>query len=116
MIDDTGRELGTVLSYLVGRQLSTVEIAKAVGLSRSAYYTARDEGRLISADNLLRLAAAFGLNPIDLLVRYRLVDHGTVIEYAGAQHVTPGGAVVTTAPAKPQTRGPLRPRLDLPPV
>ena len=55
MIDDRGRELGTVLSYLVGRPVRAVELAKALGVARSSYYAARDEGRLITADNLVPL-------------------------------------------------------------
>lgn len=110
MIDDRNRELSAVLSYLVGRQLRTNEIVGALGVSRSTYYQARDEGRLISADNLLRLAEAFGLNPIDLLVRYRLVGEDAVIEYVGAQGAAP--AVLTAAPARRR----LQPRADLPPI
>ena len=108
VIDDRDRDLGTVLSYLVGRPVRTVELAKALGVARSSYYAARDEERLITADNLLRLAGVFGLNPVDLLVRYGLVSHNAVVEYAQD---------AGTAPAKTtsDTAG-LRPRMDLPPL
>jgi len=109
VIDDRDRDLGTVLSYLVGRPVRTVELAKALGVARSSYYAARDEGRLISADNLLRLADVFELNPVDLLVRYGLVSHDAAIEYAQDT----GTAATKTATA--DTAG-LRPRLDLPPL
>ena len=109
MIDDRDRDLGTVLSYLVGRPVRTVDLATALGVARSSYYAARDEGRLISADNLLRLADVFGLNPVDLLVRYGLVSHDAAVEYARD---------AGTAPAKPGTADTagLRPRMDLPPL
>ena len=109
VIDDRDRDLGTVLSYLVGRPVRTVELAKALGVARSSYYAARDEGRLITADNLLRLADVFGLNPVDLLVRYGLVSHDAAMEYARD---------AGTAPAKTATADTagLRPRLDLPPL
>lgn len=109
VIDDRDRDLGTVLSYLVGRPVRTVELAKSLGVARSSYYAARDEGRLITADNLLRLADVFGLNPVDLLVRYGLVSHEATVEYARDAG--------TTAPAKTtsDTAG-LRPRMDLPPL
>lgn len=108
VIDDRDRDLGTVLSYLVGRPVRTVELAKSLGVARSSYYAARDEGRLITADNLLRLADVFGLNPVDLLVRYGLVSHDAATEYARD---------AGTAPAKTtsDTAG-LRPRMDLPPL
>jgi hypothetical protein len=43
VIDDRDRDLGTVMSYLVGRPVRTVELAKALGVARSSYYAARDE-------------------------------------------------------------------------
>ena len=103
MIDDRDRDLGTVLSYLVGRPVRTVELAKALGVARSSYYAARDDERLITADNLLRLAGVFGLNPVDLLVRYGLVSHDAAVEYARD---------ASTPPAKSGTHDPagLRPR------
>ena len=64
---------------------------------------------LISADNLLRLADVFGLNPVDLLVRYGLVSHDATVEYARDA----GPAPTTTGTS--DTAG-LRPRMDLPPL
>ena len=109
VIDDRDRDLGTVLSYLVGRPVRTVELAKALGVARSSYYAARDEKRLITADNLLRLADVFGINPVDLLVRYGLVSHNAAVEYAQAAGAVPATAG-TADPAG------LRPRMDLPPL
>lgn len=106
MIDDRHRDLDTVLSYLVGRRLRALELAQALGISRSSYYAARDERRLITADNLLKLADALNLNPVDLLVRYGLLNDDAITEYTGAQQYPP-----------PRPRGPrLQPRLDLPPL
>ncbi len=99
-----------VLSYLIGRQLRTAEIVSALGLSRSAYYLQRDEGRLITADNLLRLAAALDINPVDLLVRYGLVDREAVTEYSAMQNGAPA------PPTKQAKKSRLQPRLDLPPI
>jgi hypothetical protein len=113
MIDDTDRDLGTVLSYLVGRPVRATEIIGALGVSRSAYYVQREAGRLVTADNLLRLAAALGLNPIDLLVRFGMVDLDAVVDYAGDVGT---GTPVPTASGKWLSRAPrLNPRLDAPP-
>ena len=109
VIDDRDRDLGTVLSYLVGRPVRTVELAKSLGVARSSYYAARDEGRLITADNLLRLADVFGLNPVDLLVRYGLVSHDAAVEYA--RDAGPAPAKTSTADTAA-----LHPRMDLPPL
>lgn len=109
MADDRHRELAAVLSYLVGRQLRTSEIVSGLGVSRSAYYLARDEGRLVTADNLLRLAAALNLNPVDLLVRYGLLSDQQVFEYIG--EVGPAQADQRKSPTKRLT-----PRQDAPPL
>lgn len=108
MVDDRHRELGAVLSYLVGRQLRAGEIVEALGVSRSAYYLARDEGRLVTADNLIRLGTALGLNPVDLMVRYGLVSENAVLDCA--RDLEPAGA-------ESRRRGSrLQPRPDVPPV
>lgn len=110
MVDDRHRELGAVLSYLVGRQLRAGEIVEALGVSRSAYYLARDEGRLVTADNLIRLAAALGLNPIDLMLRYGLVSENAVLDCA--RDLEPEGA---RRESRSRVRR-LQPRLDAPPI
>lgn len=104
MVDDRNRELGAVLSYLVGRHLRPGEIVDALGISRSAYYVARDEGRLVTADNLLRLAASLDLNPIDLMLRYGLVNADAVLECA--KDLEPA----------PPVRKRLKPRPEVPPL
>lgn len=101
-----------MLSYLVGRQLRTNEIVGALGVSRSAYYLARDEGRLISADNLIRLAAALGINAVDLLVRYGLLSTDAVLDYA--DDLTAAAAAARTPRLTRPRR--LEPRPDAPPI
>lgn len=112
MIDDRHRELGVVLSYLVGRPLRAADIADALGVSRSAYYLARDEGRLTTADNLLRLAAALGLNPVDLMLRYGLITDAEVVECA--QGIEPQSTPVRDGGRRRTKR--LTPRTDAPPI
>lgn len=111
MVDDRHRELSAVLSYLVGRQLRAAEIVQALGVSRSAYYLARDEGRLVTADNLLRLAQALGLNPVDLMLRYGMISESAVLECA--QELQPASSAHRER--RPRARR-LQPRLDAPPI
>jgi hypothetical protein len=80
-MSDSGKQLDAVLSYLAGRRLRMSEILDALEMSRSTYYLQRDEGRLITADNLIRVARNLGLNEIDLLVRYELVTIESAAEY-----------------------------------
>lgn len=111
MVDDRHRELGVVLSYLVGRPLRAVDIADALGVSRSAYYLARDEGRLVTADNLLRLAASLGLNPVDLMIRYGLIAGDDVLECA--QNLE---SSLRARGTRAQRAKRLAPRADAPPI
>lgn len=84
-MDDVDRDPAVVIMYLVGRRLSSAEIHEAFGLSRSGYRKAWDEGRLITADNVIRVAKHFDLNPIGLLTRFNLVAPEAVSDFIGAQ-------------------------------
>lgn len=67
--------------YLVGRVLTQQEIHAAFGLSRSGYRKAQDETRLITADNLLRVANHFNINYIELMSRFGLIKTEAVEEF-----------------------------------
>ncbi len=84
-VDDSAKDPAVVLPYLVGRPLAATEVYEAFGYRKSAYYKAAREGRLITADNLIRAAKYLGLNPIDLQVRYGLIDPASVAEYLESQ-------------------------------
>jgi hypothetical protein len=101
-IHDAGKQLDTVLSYLIGRRLSTSEICGALQMSRTTYYEQREHGRLISADNLIKAARSFGLNEIDLLVRYEFVSVSSAVEYV--QEISAASPAMTAAMAEPKSR------------
>jgi hypothetical protein len=104
--DGTTKQLDAVLGYLVGRRLSTREVCDALGLSRSTYYEQRDQGRLISADNLITAARNLDLNPVDLLVRYALIPASAVVEYAEEiSGTTPTRTETTQAKYDPNAPG-----------
>ena len=79
---DPAYGLVATVSELSGRRLRASDIVSALGLSNSAYYSQREEGRLLSADNLLKLSAALDINPLQLLVRYGLITRGQLSTYA----------------------------------
>ena len=79
--DDTDKSLASVLSYLVGRQLKLRELLEALQMSRSRYYSQLDEGRLVTADNLIRAARNLGINEVDLLARYNLITDDAIRSY-----------------------------------
>lgn len=103
--------LPDVLSKLTGRPVPIGEIVAALGVGRSTYYEQRDDGRLINADNLLRVAAAMNLNPIELMLHCGLVSSESVAD-CSARLGADGSA---TPDAKSQPRR-FRPRADLPPL
>ncbi|ASR85929.1 immunity repressor [Mycobacterium phage Peanam] len=81
--DDADR-LAAYLGYKLGRPLKLREILEALQMSKTRYYGQRDEGNLIRPDNLLRAARNLGLNPVELLAHFNLVDDEEVITYADA--------------------------------
>src|SRR5690625_808935 len=88
-MDDREKDPSVVLPYLVGRPLPATEVYEAFGYRKSAYYKAAHEGRLITADNLIRVAAHFGLNAVDLLVRYGLITAAALAAYVDSTQPKP---------------------------
>lgn len=90
-----------MLPYLVGRPLAATEVYEAFGYRKSAYYKAVREGRLVTADSLLKAAKYLRLNPIDLLVRFGLIQHETVTEYLASTRAMPKLRDLRPDPGKP---------------
>lgn len=90
-----------MLPYLVGRPLAATEVYEAFGYRKSAYYKAVREGRLVTADSLLKAAKYLRLNPVDLLVRFGLIQHETVIEYLASTRALPKLRDLHPDPGKP---------------
>lgn len=100
-MDDRDKDPSVVLPYLVGRPLPATEVYEAFGYRKSAYYKAAHEGRLITADNLIRVAAYFGLNPVDLQIRYGLISSESVASYLESKPELP-----RLSDLQPDTSGP----------
>lgn len=88
-MEDRDKDPTVVLPYLVGRPLSATEVYEAFGYRKSAYYKAAHEGRLVTANNLIKVARYFGLNPIDLQVRFGLIEPEAVTEYVEGKSRSP---------------------------
>ena len=102
-------DLAKLLSSLADRKVRIGEIITALGVGRSTYYEQRDEGRLLSADNLLRLADHLDLNPVELLLRCELISLGAVADCVQKFEIT------AEATRQPRTRLFQR-RLEAPPL
>lgn len=100
-MEDRDKDPTVVLPYLVGRPLVATEVYEAFGYRKSAYYKAAHEGRLISADNLIRVAKYFGLNAVDLLVRFGLIPTEAVAEYVESASPAPRLADLRADVTKP---------------
>lgn len=114
-MEDAQKDPAVVIMYLLGRHLRSAEVHMAFGLSRSGYRKAREEGRLLTADNLMRVAEHFCLNPIELLTRFGLIRTESVTDFMDSVESEPhfGG---TTTRQQVTARG-LRhanPRTDIP--
>lgn len=119
------RDLDLVLSYLTGTRLTGRDIYTALGMPKATYFAQRDRGRLHQPENLLKLARAFGVNPVDLLVEYGHLTAGDVAAYradgvaAPSQSLTQativnGDEMHAVDTAAPATAGQRQVVLDLP--
>ena len=75
-------ELDELLSQMTGRHVTVKDVQNGLGMAKGTYYTQRDEGRLHQPANLLKLARAFGVNPVELLVHYGHLSANEVGDYA----------------------------------
>lgn len=110
------QNLAAVLGFFVGRPLKSSEIYTALGMSKSAYFKASRDGRLVNSDNLLKAAAHFGLNPLDLLTQCGLIDLQEISDFVERDpHFFEAGArsQMMKLSFRPRTS---RVRLDIPPV
>lgn len=103
-------DLAEVLSLLIGRRVLINDIIAALKLGRTTYYEQRDDGRLISADNMLRVAAHMDINPVALLV-----NCGLISERAAKDYTASTCAAETNTARQPRTQK-YRRRDDAPPM
>jgi plasmid maintenance system antidote protein VapI len=113
-MEDVDRDPAVVIMYLVGRRLSSTEIYEAFGLSRSGYTKAWHEGRLITADNVIRVAKHFDLNPIALLTRFNLVAAEAVSDFVGSEPNFGRSTTRTEVVTGPTKLRNAEPRTDVP--
>lgn len=116
IVNDRDKDPTVVLPYLVGRPLAATEIYRAFGYSKSAYYKAAREGRLVSAGSLIRVAKHFGLNPVDLLVRFGMIRPEDVTAYTTTRCGCGGDVIAESHPASAKKLGDLHGDPSTPPV
>lgn len=81
--DGNGRNLKAVLTYILNRAVTDNDICAAIGISRSYYHARRREADdYPNAEECRLVAEHFGLNPVELLVLFGLIDSEAVQRYA----------------------------------
>jgi hypothetical protein len=128
--DENGRQLKTLLDYLLNGDVEAKHIYDALGVSSSTYYRRLKEADYPNAEELRLVADRFDLNYPDLQVRFGLMTRQEVWQYiessplmvqtapeAGsvATQVVPAAARTLTRPRLPKLSE-LSPRQDAPPL
>ncbi|WP_167102365.1 XRE family transcriptional regulator [Mycobacterium sp. DL592] len=114
--DENGRQLKTLLEYLLDGDVEARDIYDALGISSSTYYRRIKDSDYPNAEELRLLAGRFGLSSPDLQIRFGLMSQEEVWNYVES---TP--STVTTINSSPSSRivrklSELAPRQDAPPL
>lgn len=114
--DENGRQLKTLLDYLLDGDIEAKDIYDALNISSSTYYRRVKERDYPNAEELRLVAKRFGLSYPDLQVRFGLMSREELREYIESAPFT-----VATIDAPPATRIPVKisqltARADAPPL
>ncbi len=114
--DENGRQLKTLLDYLLDGDIEARDIYDALGISSSTYYRRVKERDYPNAEELRLVAARFGLSYPDLQVRFGLMTVDEVRQYVESAPFTVATIGTTTATHIPPKLSQWRPREDAPPL
>ena len=114
--DENGRQLKTLLDYLLDGDIEARDIYDALGTSSSTYYRRVKENDYPNAEELRLVASHFGLSYPDLQVRFGLMSREELQQYFESSPFTVTTINTTTATRNPAKLSELKPRLDAPPL
>lgn len=81
--DSNGRNLKSVLTYILNTAVTDNDICTAIGINRNSYYKTRRKAEdYPNAEECRLIAQHYGLNPVDLMVLFGLLDAEDVRRYA----------------------------------
>ena len=124
-------KLTAAVAALTGRTFNATEWAEVYGLSRSAWYGAKDRGTLLEVERLSIVAEHLQINPVALFVELGAIELRDVMEYAremerkyeevwgagsGPFVLAPTSERVTPIQAAKTAKNPLSRRDDAPPL
>ncbi len=114
--DENGRQLKTLLDYLLDGDIEAKDIYDALGTSSSTYYRRVKEHDYPNAEELRLVASRFGLSYPDLQVRFGLMSREELHEYVESSRFTVTTINTATATRNHGKISDLKPRLDAPPL
>ena len=114
--DENGRQLKTLLDYLLDGDIEARDIYDALGTSSSTYYRRVKENDYPNAEELRLVASRFGLSYPDLQVRFGLMSREELQQYFESSPFTVTTINTTAATRNPVKLSELKPRLDAPPL
>ncbi|MCV7179912.1 transcriptional regulator [Mycolicibacterium sphagni] len=114
--DENGRQLKTLLDYLLDGDIEAKDIYDALGTSSSTYYRRVKERDYPNAEELRLVATRFGLSYPDLQVRFGLMSREELQQYIDSAPFTVTTINTVTTTRIPGKLSELKPRLDAPPL
>jgi len=117
--DENGRQLKTLLDYLLDGEVDARAIYDALGTSSSTYYRRIKEADYPSAEELRLVADRFALSYPDLQVRFGLMTREEVWSYVESAPLSMATVAEATTVRRTVRRPRLRdltPRADAPPL
>jgi hypothetical protein len=114
--DENGRQLKTLLDYLLDGDIEARDIYDALGTSSSTYYRRVKERDYPNAEELRLVATRFGLSYPDLQVRFGLMSREELQQYIDSEPFTVATINTVTATRIPGKLSEMKPRLDAPPL
>ena len=112
--DENGRQLKTLLDYLLDGDIEARDIYDALGTSSSSYYRRVKEHDYPNAEELRLVASRFGLSYPDLQVRFGLMTREELQQYFESAPFTVATINTVTTTRNPVKLSELKPRLDAP--
>ncbi|MEU0496344.1 XRE family transcriptional regulator [Mycobacterium sp. NPDC006124] len=117
--DENGRQLKTLLDYLLDGEVDARAIYDALGTSSSTYYRRIKEADYPNAEELRLVADRFSLSYPDLQVRFGLMSREEVWSYVESAPMSVATVAEATMARRTVRRPRLRdltPRADAPPL
>lgn len=114
--DENGRQLKTLLDYLLDGDIEAKDIYDALGTSSSTYYRRVKEHDYPNAEELRLVASRFNLSYPDLQVRFGLMSREELQQYVESDSFTVATIKTAATTQNSVKLSELKPRLDAPPL